>query len=46
LKAGVAKALWFEPTLNATFVAMAEHYDTTILRQVTPVAVVRYYDVD
>ncbi|SJM32639.1 hypothetical protein BQ8482_300010 [Mesorhizobium delmotii] len=31
LKAGVAKALWFEPTLNATFAAMAEHYDTTIL---------------
>lgn len=25
LKAGVAKALWFEPTLNATFAAMAEH---------------------
>src|SRR5690606_34170775 len=24
-------ALWFEPTLNATFEAMAEHYDTTIL---------------
>jgi transposase len=31
LKAGVAKALWFEPTLNPTFAAMAEHYDTTIL---------------
>ena len=31
LKAGVAKALWFEPTLNATFAAMAEHNDTTIL---------------
>jgi transposase len=31
LKAGVVKALWFEPTLNATFSAMAEHYDTTIL---------------
>jgi transposase len=31
LKAGVAKALWFEPTLNRTFAAMAEHYDTTIL---------------
>lgn len=31
LKAGVARALWFEPTLNATFGAMAEHYDTTIL---------------
>lgn len=31
LKAGVAKALWFEPTLNSTFAAMAEHYDTTIL---------------
>ncbi len=31
LKAGVAKALWFEPTINATFAAMAEHYDTTIL---------------
>lgn len=31
LKAGVAKALWFEPTLDATFAAMAEHYDTTIL---------------
>lgn len=31
LKAGVAKALWFEPTLNATFAAMAEHYNTTIL---------------
>ncbi|MER9833307.1 IS21 family transposase, partial [Mesorhizobium sp. M0134] len=31
LKAGVVKALWFEPTLNATFAAMAEHYDTTIL---------------
>jgi len=31
LKAGVAKALWFEPTLNETFAAMAEHYDTTVL---------------
>lgn len=31
LKAGVAKALWFEPTLNQTFAAMAEHYDTTVL---------------
>lgn len=31
LKAGVAKALWFEPTLTATFAAMAEHYDTAIL---------------
>ncbi|SCX35647.1 Transposase [Agrobacterium rosae] len=31
LKAGVAKALWFAPTLDATFAAMAEHYDTTIL---------------
>ncbi|ESZ53432.1 transposase IS408 [Mesorhizobium sp. L103C131B0] len=31
LKAGVAKALWVEPTLNQTFAAMAEHYDTTIL---------------
>jgi len=31
LKAGVAKALWFEPTLNQTFAALAEHYDTTIL---------------
>ena len=31
LKAGVTKALWFEPTLNQTFAAMAEHYDTTIL---------------
>jgi len=31
LKAGVAKPLWFEPTLNPTFAAMAEHYDTTIL---------------
>jgi transposase len=31
LKAGVAKALWFEPTLTVTFAAMAEHYDTTIL---------------
>ncbi|MER9832287.1 IS21 family transposase [Mesorhizobium sp. M0134] len=31
LKASVAKALWFEPTLNQTFAAMAEHYDTTIL---------------
>jgi transposase len=31
LKSGVAKALWFEPTLNQTFAAMADHYDTTIL---------------
>jgi transposase len=31
LKAGVAKALWFEPTLNETFAALAEHYGTTIL---------------
>lgn len=31
VKAGVAKALWFEPTLNQTFAIMAEHYDTTIL---------------
>ncbi len=31
LMAAVAKALWFEPTLNATFEAFAEHYDTTIL---------------
>ena len=31
LKAGVVKALWFEPTLNQTFAAMAEHYDTTTL---------------
>jgi transposase len=31
LKSGVVKALWFEPTLNQTFAAMAEHYDTTIL---------------
>ena len=31
LKAGVVKALWFEPTINQTFAAMAEHYDTTIL---------------
>jgi len=31
LKAGVAKALWFEPTLTTTFAAMAEHYDTTVL---------------
>lgn len=31
LKAGVTKALWFEPTLNQTFAAMAEHYNTTIL---------------
>ena len=31
LKAGVAKPLWFEPTINATFAAFAEHYDTTIL---------------
>jgi transposase len=31
LKAGVVKPLWFEPTLNPTFAALAEHYDTTIL---------------
>ena len=27
----MAKALWLEPTLNQTFAAMADHYDTTIL---------------
>ena len=27
----MVKPLWFEPTLNQTFAAMAEHYDTTIL---------------
>ena len=31
LKAGVIKPLWFEPTVNPTFEAMAEHYDTTVL---------------
>jgi transposase len=31
LKAGVAKPLWFDPTLNQTFASMAEHYDTTVL---------------
>jgi transposase len=31
LKSAVAKALWFEPTLTATFAAFAEHYDTSIL---------------
>lgn len=31
LKAGVATPLWFEPTINPTFAAMAEHYNTTIL---------------
>lgn len=31
LKAGVATPLWFEPTINPTFAAFAEHYDTTIL---------------
>jgi transposase len=31
LKSGVAKALWFEPTLTQTFAALGEHYDTTIL---------------
>ncbi len=31
LKSGVVKALWFEPTINPTFAAMAEHYNTTIL---------------
>jgi transposase len=31
LKSAVAKALWFEPTLNATFAAFADHYDTTLL---------------
>ena len=31
LKAAVAKPLWFEPSLTATFEAMATHYDTTIL---------------
>jgi hypothetical protein len=28
---GVAKALWFAPTLNATVATMTEHYDTAIL---------------
>lgn len=32
LKAGVAKALWFEPTLTTTFAAREEHYDTTVRR--------------
>jgi transposase len=31
LKSAVAKALWFEPTLNATSAAVAEHYDTTVV---------------
>lgn len=31
LKSAVAKPLWFEPSLTATFEAMATHYDTTIL---------------
>ncbi|WP_454703105.1 IS21 family transposase [Agrobacterium burrii] len=31
LKSAVAKALWFEPTLNTTFAAFAEHYDTTVV---------------
>jgi transposase len=31
LKSGVARPLWFEPTINQTFAAMAEYYDTTIL---------------
>lgn len=31
LKSGVVKALWFEPTLNQTYAALAEHYDTTVL---------------
>ncbi|SNY89891.1 Transposase [Cohaesibacter sp. ES.047] len=31
LKAAVATPLWFEPSLTATFEAMATHYDTTIL---------------
>ena len=31
LKAAVVKPLWFEPTLNPTFEAFAEHYDTTVL---------------
>ena len=31
LKSAVVKPLWFEPTLNQTFAALAEHYDTTIL---------------
>ena len=31
LKAGVAKPLWFEPTLNATFAALAEPCDTPVL---------------
>ena len=31
LRSAVAKALWFEPTLNATFAAFAEHYDTTVV---------------
>jgi len=31
LKSGVIKPLWFEPTVNPTFEAMAEHYDTTVL---------------
>ncbi len=31
LKAAVTKPVWFDPTLTATFEAMAAHYDTTIL---------------
>jgi len=31
LKSGVAVALWFEPTITATFEAFSEHYGTTIL---------------
>jgi len=31
LKAAVVKPVWFEPSLTATFEAMAVHYDTTIL---------------
>lgn len=31
LKAAVARPLWFEPSLNKTFSALATHYDTTIL---------------
>ena len=31
LRSGVAVALWFEPTLTATFEAFGEHYNTTIL---------------
>lgn len=31
LKSGVAVALWFEPTITATFEAFSEHYGTTVL---------------